>query len=47
MRFKRTADIDRDVLRELIAEAGRIGPPPASYLEVMDIATGSVMIRRR
>ena len=26
VRFKRAADVDRDVLRELIAEAGRIGP---------------------
>jgi uncharacterized protein YdhG (YjbR/CyaY superfamily) len=26
VRFKRTADVDRDALRELIAEAGRIGP---------------------
>ena len=26
MRFKRTADVDLDALRELIAEAGRIGP---------------------
>jgi hypothetical protein len=25
-RFKRTADVDRDALRELIAEAARIGP---------------------
>ena len=26
VRFKRPADVDRDALRELIAEAGRIGP---------------------
>jgi hypothetical protein len=26
VRFKRTSDVDRDALRELIAEAGRIGP---------------------
>jgi uncharacterized protein YdhG (YjbR/CyaY superfamily) len=26
VRFKRTADVDRDALRELIAEAARIGP---------------------
>ena len=26
VRFKRTSDVDRDSLRELIAEAGRIGP---------------------
>ena len=26
VRFKRTADVDHGVLRELIAEAGRIGP---------------------
>jgi uncharacterized protein YdhG (YjbR/CyaY superfamily) len=28
VRFKDTAAIDLDVLRELVAEAGRIGPPP-------------------
>ena len=27
VRFKRTSDIDLDVLRELLAEAGRLGPP--------------------
>ncbi len=29
VRFKRTADVDRDALRELIAEAARIGPAAA------------------
>ena len=27
VRFKRTSDIDLDVLRELLVEAGRLGPP--------------------
>lgn len=27
VRFKRLADVDRDALRDLLAEAGRIGPP--------------------
>ena len=30
VRFKRTSDIDLDVLRELLAEAGRLGPPSAA-----------------
>ena len=30
VRFKRTDDVDLDVLRELIAEAGRIGPAAAA-----------------
>lgn len=29
VRFKRTVDVDRDALRELIAEAARIGPAAA------------------
>jgi uncharacterized protein DUF1801 len=29
VRFKRTADVDLDVLRELLTEAGRIGPAAA------------------
>ena len=29
VRFKRTSDIDLDVLRDLLAEAGRIGYPAA------------------
>ena len=27
VRFKRTSDVDLDVLRELLVEAGRLGPP--------------------
>jgi len=30
VRFKRTSDIDLDVLRELVAEAGRLGPSDAA-----------------
>jgi hypothetical protein len=30
VRFKRTDDVDLDVLRELVAEAATIGPPPSS-----------------
>jgi Domain of unknown function (DU1801) len=30
IRFKRTDDIDLDVLRELLADAGRIGSPSAT-----------------
>jgi hypothetical protein len=29
VRFKRTSDVDLDVVRELVAEAGRIGPAAA------------------
>ena len=29
MRFKRTSDIDLDALRDLLADAGRIGYPAA------------------
>ncbi len=29
VRFRRTSDLDFDVLRELLAEAGRLGPPDA------------------
>ena len=30
VRFRRTSDIDLDELRELIAQAGRIGPPAST-----------------
>jgi len=30
VRFKRTSDIDLDVLQELVAEAGRLGPSDAA-----------------
>jgi len=29
VRFRRTSDLDLDVLRELLAEAARLGPPDA------------------
>ena len=28
VRFRRNSDVDLDVVRELIAEAGSLGPPP-------------------
>lgn len=30
VRFKRASDVDQDVLRELLVETGRLGPPDAA-----------------